>query len=163
MTQIESDKFYEMLSGFDTAMLVTHSHGKLIGRPMMIALVEPNCDLWFITAKNTEKTDEIETDSRVLITCQKEKDCYVSLSGTAVVTQDRSRIDELWKESFKVWFPEGKNDPNLALINVHADLGEYWDNEGVSKIKYMFKAAKAYITGTTPKVDEAQQHTKIRL
>ena len=72
-------------------------------------------------------------------------------------------MEELWREPFKAWFPKGKDDPELALVSVTPQDGEYWDTEGLKKIKYLFEAAKAYATGTTPHIDEGEQHAKVKL
>lgn len=71
---------------------------------------------------------------------------------------------ELWKESWKVWFPGGKNDPGLILISVQSSAGEYWDNSGFSGIKYLIQAGKAYLTGTRPDVSNDKEiHAKVTL
>jgi len=32
-----------------------------------------------------------------------------------LLVRDRGKIEELWKPEFKMWFPEGKDDPEVAL------------------------------------------------
>ena len=54
----------------------------------------------------------------------------MSVSGTAEIVADRAKIDELWSPAMKLFFPEGKDDPNLRLIHVHAESAEYWDGPG---------------------------------
>lgn len=163
MTENQNKKFLEILKDFDTAMLVTRSDSGLLGRPMAIVDVEENGNLWFISGEATEKTREIEVDPTVLVTCQKDHGRYLSLSGTASIVRDRSKIDQLWKESFQVWFPNGKNDPNVSLIYIETQRGEYWDTSGLKKITYLFQAASAYLTGKPPKIDEGREHGEVRL
>jgi general stress protein 26 len=43
---------------------------------------------------------------------------YLSVSGVAEVCTDRAKIAELWTEEWKLWFPGGKDDANLALLRV---------------------------------------------
>jgi general stress protein 26 len=160
----QTQKFHDLLSKFKTAMLVTHTGGgDLRARPMAIAQVEPNCRVWFFTGVESGKVHEIETDTHVSVVCQRDRDIYLSLSGLATLSRDRAKIDELWTEELKTWFPKGKEDPNVGLMAVQPEVGEYWDQEGFNKIKYLFEAAKAYATGTTPKVEEGDQHGKIAL
>ena len=163
MTKNQNEKFCELLAEFDTAMLVSESEEHFAGRPMAIAKIEDNGDLWFMSSTNTEKVDEISSHSRVLVTCQRDHGCYLSLSGMASVNHDRKMIEELWKEGFRVWFPGGKDDPSLALIHVHAKHGEYWDNRGSNKLHYLFQAAGAYLTGTKPNIVEGEQHGQVKL
>ncbi|HXC24386.1 MAG TPA: pyridoxamine 5'-phosphate oxidase family protein [Gemmatimonadaceae bacterium] len=67
--QIAKEKFYELLKDFNAVMLITHvtrgdAHATDINaRPMGIAQVEPNCDLWFITGADTETVHDIASDS----------------------------------------------------------------------------------------------------
>jgi general stress protein 26 len=78
------------------------------------------------------------------------------------VLLDRQLIEEMWKEAWKVWFPGGKSDPNIAVLKFTAHEGEFWDNGGIQGLKYVYEAAKAYVSGETPKKDELQ-HAKVRL
>jgi len=162
MPESQNEKFHEMLCDFNTAMLVTHiSPQRMHARPMAIAKIEENCDLWFLSAEHTLKVDEVRADPRVLVICQKDRSNYLSLSGTALAVHDRTELDRLWSEPFKVWFPKGKDDPNICLIRVEVERGEYWDNSGINKARYLFEAVKSYVTGTTPKIVEGEQHGKV--
>jgi general stress protein 26 len=163
-TSEQFEHFHKLLSQFHTAMLVTHvENGQLRARPMAIARVDDDCRIWFITTAESAKSHEIEADTHVHIVCQKDRSAYLSLSGRAALVRDRSMIRDLWKEPFRVWFPEGKDDPSIELIVVNPQEGEFWDNEGLNKIKYLFSAAKAYVTGTTPAVEEGEQHGRVKL
>jgi general stress protein 26 len=159
-----TEKIHELLGKFHTAMLVTHGRDQAPhARPMAIAKIEPNCDLWFFTQLDSEKTREIEEDEQVMVVCQKEHSVYLSLVGKAGVVMDRTEVSALWKESYKVWFPKGIEDPNLALIRVTVLEAEFWDSSGFKGIKYLFSAARAYINGQTPEVDPDQHgHVAMR-
>jgi general stress protein 26 len=149
---------------FQTAMLVTHTEdGNLRARPMAVADVEEHCTVWFLSLHESGKVHELEVNSHVAVTCQKGNDTYLSLTGHATLSRDRSKIDSLWKEPYKVWFPQGKDDPDLVLIGVEPVEGEYWDQGGINKLKYLFEAAKAYASGTRPHIQEGEQHGKVHL
>jgi hypothetical protein len=62
-------------------------------------------------------------------------------------------------ESWKVWYPKGKDDPSLCLIRVDPTEAAYWDMSGSAGIRYLFGMAKAYVTGKRPPSDEDQRHT----
>ncbi|HEV2695915.1 MAG TPA: pyridoxamine 5'-phosphate oxidase family protein [Verrucomicrobiae bacterium] len=158
------EKIHGLLKKFDTAMLVTHGRDYIEhARPMGIAGVEDNCDLWFFTEAASEKAREIEHDSKVLLVFQKDHAAYISITGLAQLTTDRLKAAELWKDSFKTYFPGGANDPNLMLIKVIVLEAEYWDNTGFKGIKYLFEAASARSHGTRPHIDEPEQHGKVNL
>ena len=151
-----------LLAKFQTAMLVTHADGgELRARPMAIARTEDCCRIWFFSGNDSGKIHEIGSDAQVSVVCQRDESIYLSLSGTASVCRDRDKIADLWNEAFRPWFPKGKDDPDLSLIVVEPEDGEYWDNEGFNKIKYLFETAKAYAAGERPAVEEGSQHAKV--
>ncbi|MDB5388480.1 MAG: ral stress protein [Planctomycetaceae bacterium] len=157
-------KLQELLREFGTAMLVTRTpNGLLRSRPMALADVQPDGTLWLLTDRHSGKLDEIESDHHVNVTAQSSSK-FLSLSGTAAPVDDRQKVAELWKESWKVWFPGGKTDPSLVLLRIDGDKGEYWDNSGFGGIKYLIEAGKAYLSGTRPDVsDDPQLHGKVNL
>ncbi|HWH69397.1 MAG TPA: pyridoxamine 5'-phosphate oxidase family protein [Candidatus Sulfotelmatobacter sp.] len=157
-------KIHEMLENFKTAMLVTQAQDHTPhARPMAIARVDDDCGLWFFTGHGSGKVQEIEEDQHVLIVCQDERSRYISLSGNAELVLDSAQARELWKESYKTWFPKGIEDPDLLLIHVRPNAAEYWDNQGVNSIRYVFEAIKGYASGKRPHIKEGEQHGKIAL
>ena len=157
-----ADRLKDLLKDFNTAMLVTHApDGTLHARPMAVAQVEPDGDLWFVTDRASGKMDDIGADAHVNVSMQGAGK-FVSVSGNAAAVEDRAKVDEIWNEHMRVWFPGGKDDPNLVLLRVDAREGEYWDNSGANAIKYMFKAGRAYLRGERP-TDDRTEHGKARL
>jgi general stress protein 26 len=163
-SQKQREHFQKLLRQFSTAMLVTHADGgRLRARPMAIAQVADNNTLWFITGMETAKAHEIEQDTRVHITCQDDHSAYLSFDGRARLVDDRKKVAELWQEPFRVWFPGGQEDPNVVLIAVCLEEGEYWDHEGWNKIKYVVESAQAYVTGQPPPAaEDDSQHAFVR-
>jgi len=157
-------KFRELLEEFGVAMLITRTpEGQLRGRPMALAEVETGGTLWFASDRNSTKVDELARDSHVVVTMQS-KTKFVSLSGTAETVDDRAKLAQLWKVEWKVWFPGGQDDPNIVLLRVAGNTGEYWDNSGTSGLKYLIQAGKALLTGTRPDVGEDPKvHAKVAL
>ncbi len=106
---------------------------------------------------------EIEADSQVQVHGQDGwKDC-VMLSGHATIVEDRTIIREMWSPSFKVWFPSGADDPNIALIHVIGEEAEYCNNTGARQFRYLYQSIKALVTGTTPEIVEGSQHGNVSL
>ena len=153
-----------LLKSFRTAMLVTHADtGHLHARPMAIADVTDDGRVWFVTGADTTKTREIQTDFHVDLICSNDSSAFLSLSGRASLVRDRQRIAELWREPFRIWFPGGKSDPSLELIAVRPERGEFWDNTGLNRCKYIWEAAKAYLTRTKPATHEDDLHATVTL
>jgi general stress protein 26 len=156
------EKLIELLDSFRTAMLVTTGEGgNLRARPMALLKVDASGDLWFMTSVTSSMIREIGAHPRVTATFQREN-AFATVEGRAAVTQDQAKIDELWTEHAKVYFPQGKEDPNITLIRLVAEEGEYWDNEGFQGIKYIFEAVKAYMSRTRPE-EHREQHAEVHL
>jgi general stress protein 26 len=158
-------RVYEILKGFSTAMLVTIGpSGRPESRPMQVArLDDENGDVWFFTGRGGTLAEEIKEEAVVLLVFQNDTAAYLSLRGKAHVIEDVSRIREYWKEPYRVWFPGGPGDPQLALVGVKAIDAEYWDNRGTNKLEFMFEAAKAYLSGEKPVVGDGDKHAKTTL
>lgn len=162
MAQSPRNHLADLLADFDVAMLVTVTpEGAPHARPMHIASKEPDADLWFVTAAHSGKVGEIQQDSQVAVTMQ-DASRYLSISGKAVLVRDRAKIEQLWQESWRVWFPEGKDDPDLALLKIDSGTAEFWDNSGSLKLKYLFRAGKAYLQGDVPQRDESI-HARVKI
>lgn len=128
---------------------------------MQIAQVEEAGRMWFFTDDRSRKADEIAADPQVLVVCQAERSAYVAVEGVARLEADREKARQLWKEPYRAWFPQGTADPHLMLIAVEPRVAEYWDNAGVQKLKYLFQAASAYVSGERPEIEEGEQHGRV--
>lgn len=150
---------WKLVSAFDTAMLITSAiGGGLRSRPLSIAKKRKDDRLYFATAIESEKVQEIARDPNVNVALQDGRR-FVSLTGRARVVQDRSLIRELWSESWKVWFPQGQDDPSLCLLEIEPAEASYWDGSGATGLKYLFEMARAYVTHTHPTSDGDERHT----
>jgi general stress protein 26 len=156
--------FAEIVARFTTAMLVTRTpEGALRARPLTVAGAEPSGALYFSTSLEAPKVHEIEADAHVVVTFQSDK-AYGSVSGTARLSRDRALIDRLWKETWRVWFPKGKDDPSLAILIVTPTAAEYWDQSGLGGVKYVLRSLKAYVTRTrAPDAVDPGQNAKVPL
>ena len=153
------ERLHELVSKFSTAMLVTRTReGGMRGRPLAIAGKRNDGGLYFSTAIESPKVDELEADAHVAVTMQDGRR-FVSLSGVARLVQERALIEELWAEDWKVWFPKGKDDPSLAILVIEPREAAYWDTSGTTGLRYVFEMAKAYATGTRAPSDADERHT----
>ncbi|KRA74160.1 general stress protein [Lysobacter sp. Root667] len=125
-------KLAALIEDVEIAMFTTHAaDGRLVSRPLGTQQVEFDGDLWFATAADSAKAREIADDPRVNVAyASRGKNVYVSVSGTASLVDDRAKIDEIWSPAMKLFFPGGKDDPQLRLIRVAVDTAEYWDGPG---------------------------------
>jgi general stress protein 26 len=157
-------RFRELVSKFHTAMFVTRGRDvALHGRPMAVAQMEEDGTLWFVTGLDTPKINELTANPDTLV-CMQNGNQFVTVNGRIELVSDRRKLDELWRESFRVWF-NGKDDPDIVLLRLSPDEGEYWDQSGIRGLKYAFRAAKAYIGNDRmdPRADEPDNHAQVKL
>ena len=143
----EIQKFGELIKDINIAMLTTAlPDGSLRSRPMATQAGEFDGTLWFFTGKETEKVHEIQDDQHVNLSYSKPSEQkYVSVSGRASVLRDQAKIDELWSTPLKAWFPDGKDDPNIALLKIQVESAEYWDTPS-STMVHLIGMVKATVT-----------------
>src|SRR4051812_46458416 len=111
-------KLAELIDGIPYALLTTReADGTLHTRPMHTEAMESNGTLVFITLASTAKAAEIERDHQVSLAYMgNDADIVVAVAGSARVRQDREKLKALWKPLYKAWFPNGVDDPDLALL-----------------------------------------------
>lgn len=156
MTQNDKahETLWELIKKTRFAML-THrdADGQLHSQPLTTQnrSLDQGEPLYFFISRSSHVAQRIAADAQVnLAYANTDDDSYVSVSGTARLSDDRARIAELWSPAAKAWFPGGQDDPDLALLAVQPDHAEYW-NVKESKIAQVLKMAKAALTGQPPR------------
>ncbi|MCC3273649.1 pyridoxamine 5'-phosphate oxidase family protein [Arthrobacter zhangbolii] len=124
--------------------------GNLVSRPLQLQEADKDGNLWFFTPDPSPKADEVRANPHVNVAINDSKG-FLSISGTATVTKDQEKIEELWKSSVEAWFEHGREDPAVALLKVDSHTAEYWASDE-PKIASVFKIGKAAVTGGTPDV-----------
>jgi general stress protein 26 len=165
------DELYELIDGIEIAMFTTRrADGQLVSRPMATQERVTGSDLWFVTDVSSHKLDELQFDPHVNLAYYNVKSReWVSVAGTAQVTQDRNLIKELYKPDWKAWFGDeggdrngGPDDPRLALVLVEAQSVEYLVTAKPKPV-VLFEVAKGMLTGATPNVGEQRHLTEREL
>jgi general stress protein 26 len=117
-----------MIREIPVAMLTTTGLGRLRSRPMVTQRTRFDGNLWFLTARAAGKTGEIRDRQVVHVTFVSPTDNrYVWATGTATIVDDQKKVTEIWHTGFRLWFPEGPDTGNVALIKIRVEEAEYWD------------------------------------
>ena len=145
-------ELWDRIEGVRPTMMTTvEQDGTLRARPDVDAGDSFDGSLWFFTADDAPKAEELERNPHVCLAYGKpDDDLFVSVSGRAAVVNDRGKIDELWNKFAEAWFPEGKDDPHLALIRVDVQQAQYWEDRKPKLLQFA-EVAAALITRTPPK------------
>jgi general stress protein 26 len=156
------EKVVELARSIGTGMLVSHSSEGLRSRPMSVAEITDEGEIWFLTSMSSPKVDELTKDPHTLVVLA-ESSRYLSITGTATVLRDSVKARQLWSESNRVWF-KSADDPDLVLVRVDPQWAEYWDQSGLNGVKFAAKAAAAYLKGEPLRdTDDIRSHAKVRL
>ena len=142
-------KLRELVKDIDFCMLTTvDKTGDLPSPPLSSnGDIDHNGDIWFFTSASSHKVSEIEKLPKVNVSfADPDNQHYISISGNAQLVRDRNKIEELWRPEFKMWFPEGKDDPDIALLRVSLEKAEYWDSPS-STVGFMLSFVSSLVTG----------------
>lgn len=144
----DTERVWNLMVKIGFAMLVTLDGDKLRARPMSAYVRPSENSIYFLTDARRHKDKEIARHPSVNLSfadtgAQK----YVSLTGTAAISNDRSRIRDLFSTPARAWW-DSPDDPNIRLLKITPDDAEFWDSPG--KIISYVKMAAAAATGSRP-------------
>lgn len=156
------DNINDIIDEFNTIMLVsTNSANELHSRPMAIARHDEETGvLYFSTSVDTGKVEEIEQHPHVNINMQSSSQ-FVSLSGEAIVSNDRDLIADMYNASWKAWYPDGPEQKDIRLIKFNPEQAEYWNLAGLKGLKFLWEAGKAIAQDEQVDFDDPATHSKV--
>lgn len=144
-------------------MLVTRmGTEQLHARPMSVANVDENGDIWFTTSIDSGKVSEMLHDRHVAVIMQGRTQ-YLSISGRAQVFSDVEKAATFWSEAWRPWFPDGPSDAELVLVRVIPEQAEYWDLSGIKGVRYVYEAVKHVLKGARMSDGPMEHHAKVDL
>lgn len=82
-------------------------------------------------------------------------DFFACLMGTLRQDNQRAQIDKLWDNRVAAWFPNGKDDPNVALLRFDVESAELWETDVAlsGRLKMLF--------GGTINAQESSSYAKV--
>lgn len=159
------EDLYDLIDGIEVCMFTTRRpDGHLVSRPMQTQERAGVADLWFVTDIESHKLDELSHDPHVNLAFYRDRTReWVSVSGTATISQDRGKIRELHSPDWLIWFGDeggarngGPDDPRMALVLVDAHSVTYMKSEQ-STPAVLFNVVKGAVTGTRPDVGSVRE------
>ena len=127
-TPTASEVLTDLIKGIRIAMLTTTAgDGSLRSRPMATQEADGDGTLWFFAGRSSQVFDDLRHQSQVNVSyADIEGMRFVSVSGRARLEEDPARVQSLWREEYRTWFPLGIGDPDLVLVRVDPDAAERW-------------------------------------
>mgnify|MGYP001323090235 CR=1 FL=1 len=154
MEKDELDRIAEIVTSADVAMLTTEGpDGSLHARPLAVLQKTFERSIRFLIEDPSPKVEEIRANPRVNVTFSSKKG-FLSLAGTArLIEDDEAAVDELWGPAAEAWFPGGREDPEIVVLEVLPDSAEYWAKTETGLVAAA-KATKAFFTKEQPDIGE---------
>ena len=138
----------QKIKGIKIAMLTTvDPDGVLRSRPMATQEAEFDGRIWFFTRNSSGMVHSVEADQHVNLAYSDPSDHrWISVAGRARLVHDKDKMAELWTPALKAWFPEGLEDPEIALLCVDAESAQIWDSPSGALV-HLVGFTKAILTG----------------
>ena len=150
----EAGRVYDLVEKIGTCMLTSKAGDGLRARPMHALVDREAGTISFLTDARAHKDDEVAAEPQVCLAfAQTGSNDYVSVSGVAAVTDDRTAVKAHWNEMAKTWFPDGPEDPNIRILTVTPHAAELWNGTG-NPLAVAFEVAKARMKGERPDLGE---------
>lgn len=142
------DRIWELARKIDICMFTTWDGSQQQSRPLSARVRREEHAIYFLV--DVEGHKNIEIDRFPTVSCawvDNDSHRYVVIAGEAKITNDRSKIADLWSDFDKAWW-EDETDPAIRLLTVVPANGELWD--APNKLISGAKMALAAITGKAP-------------
>lgn len=154
----QCDELWDHIKAIPVAMMATLDEGRIRARPMHLVQKEFVGKLWFFTDINAAKTGEINGSHEVGLSFEDtHKQLYISVSGTAQIVRDKRLIEEFWNPMVGAWFPKGKEDPDIGLVEVAVTQAELWDAKH-NRATQLVKLVSANMRNERPDLGEHHQY-----
>lgn len=156
-SKAHKEKIWNLIKDIKVGMLTEHDGdgSNLRSRPMHLVQDDYDGAIWFFVKHNNGHiyANQQKQNDVCLSFCDHDNNVHVSLSGTSSLSFDKDLIDKFWSPFAAAWFPDGKEDPDLALLEIKIHKGEHWDSES-NMFAQIYEIAKANVTGKEPDMGE---------
>jgi general stress protein 26 len=139
----------------DTVMVVDLEHHPA-ARPVTVAHVDDG-SVTMLIDRTAEWARNLSNGASLLVTLSdNRRNTWLSLNGTAMVTDDPAVIDELWNVGAEAYFDEGRNTPGIAVLIVTISSGSYWSSPS-GRIGTLVSMVRAAVGNS----DDSGQHGSV--
>ena len=90
----------------------------------------------------------------------KDQEFQACIGGMLAEDRDREKIKQFWNPVAAAWFPEGKNDPDLTLLQFRPYDAQVWFSRG-GAVRFAWEIVRANATRTEPNIGEKAHLTLI--
>lgn len=143
------EKLQQLVNKIDICMFCSAiGDGELHTVPMSRQEVDDTGAIWFLLSAESDTCKNVLQDPRVQLLYAHVSDYnFLTVKGTATISQDPARIEKYWNKFTEAWFEKGKADPNIRVMKVQVEDAYYWDNK-TNKLATLLKLAASALTGS---------------
>ena len=146
------DQFFKQLKNNHTVMLGVNTQ---IGHmaPMTAFVDDEGRDrehIYFFTRNDSQIAKGSGEDAHMVV-FGKHDDYHSCVHGRLQEISDASVRDKFWNPILSAWYPQGKEDPALTILEFEPSRAEIWASTSNS-FKFGFEIAKANATGEEPDI-----------
>ncbi len=148
------EKIKDLAESIDFTLMATNLGNKPFHTvPMSTKKVDENGNIWFLSGKDTDHNQNINTDNNVQLLYSKPGSMtFLTLYGKAFINTDKTILKELYGKTDDSWF-EGVDDPSLCAIQFKPDDAHYWEPKS-NKFVSLLKMGVGAITGNEPDISQ---------
>lgn len=142
-------KLKELVDKIDIGMVISRSKKDgLHIVPISRQEVDEQGNIWMLISAESNLHDNLIKNDLIDIAYSHIGDYnFLSVSGKAIISHDKARIEKYWNKMMDAWFEKGKDDPSIRILKVETSDAHYWDNKS-NKLVTFFKVATNAIAGT---------------
>ncbi|WP_375451542.1 pyridoxamine 5'-phosphate oxidase family protein [uncultured Devosia sp.] len=152
------ERIWDLAKRIGVCMFVTWDGERQRSRPLQANVDRGEQAIYFLTDVDSHKDDEVGNFPIVTLAfADIPHSKYISITGKAVVSNDRAKIKELWSPFAQAWW-DNADDPAIRLITVSPQDAELWDSPG--RVISAISMLAAAVTRRSPKIGE---NAKVKL
>ncbi len=121
-------------------------------QPMAPIVERDPARIWFFAKRDSDLVGAVGDGARAhFCIVGKDHDYHACIAGQIRQSSDRDVIDRLWSPVVAAWYAQGKDDPNLSLLELIPSDAAIWASVD-SAAKFGWEIAKANLVGGEPNV-----------
>jgi general stress protein 26 len=147
------DRVWRLIDKISFCMLSSLDGEDIRARPMAAHASREENAIYFLTDADSAKDEDVARNPHVGLAFADAGDQkYVSVTGTAQVSNDRAKIRELWSTWAKAWW-SGPDDPSIRVLKITPKDAQYWDSPGT--VMSYVKMLAATVSSARPAVGDS--------
>src|SRR4051812_3896458 len=120
-------RFWRDLADLRTGMLGLATEHEGHAQPMTAHFEGEHGPLWFYAHRQSRIAMAAEeSHAAVFHYIGRKHDLYACIHGEVVLTEDSAVVQRFWSEEVARWYPQGRHDPDLALLCFTPSSAQIW-------------------------------------